>query len=54
MSDVKKQHYVPRFYLKSFANPDGFLYAVKHEPDGLGHIFKTKPKAFVLRDIFMR
>lgn len=44
MSDVKKQHYVPRFYLKSFTNQDGFLYAVKREPDGLGHIFKNKPE----------
>lgn len=48
MSDVKKQHYVPRFYLKSFANQDGFLYAVKREPDGLGHIFKIKPEGIGL------
>lgn len=44
MSDVKKQHYVPRFYLKSFTNQDGFLYAVKREPSGLGRIFQTKPE----------
>lgn len=43
MSDVKKQHYVPRFYLKSFTNQDGSLYAVKREPSGLGRIFQTKP-----------
>lgn len=44
MSDVKKQHYVPRFYLKSFTNQDGFLYAVKREPSGLGRKFQTKPE----------
>lgn len=25
MSDVKKQHYVPQFYLRSFTDDDGFL-----------------------------
>ncbi len=27
MPDVKKQHYVPQFYLKQFASPDERLYA---------------------------
>lgn len=44
MPDVKKQHYVPRFYLRSFTGQDGYLYAVKRESDGLGRMFKTKPE----------
>lgn len=42
MSDVKKQHYVPQFYLRSFTDEDGFLYAVRRGADGVGSVFKTK------------
>lgn len=42
MPDVKKQHYVPRFYLNSFT--DGkFLYTVRRDDGGLGSVFKTQP-----------
>lgn len=42
MSDVKKQHYVPQFYLRSFTDEDGFLYAVRRGTDGVGSVFKSR------------
>ena len=42
MSDVKKQHYVPQFYLRSFTDDDGFLYAVRRGTNGVGSVFKTR------------
>ena len=42
MSDVKKQHYVPQFYLRSFTDEDDFLYAVRRGTDGVGSVFKTR------------
>ncbi|VYU11224.1 Uncharacterised protein [Collinsella aerofaciens] len=41
MSDVKKQHYVPQFYLRSFTD-DGFLYAAGRGTNGVGSAFKTR------------
>lgn len=41
MSDVKKQHYVPQFYLRSFTD-DGFLYAAGRGTNGVGSVFKTR------------
>lgn len=43
MSDVKKQRYVPQFYLRSFTDKDGFLYAARRSPDGLGPVFQARP-----------
>lgn len=42
MSDVKKQHYVPQFYLRSFTDDGGFLYAVRRGTNGVGSVFKTR------------
>lgn len=44
MSKVKKQHYVPQFYLKGFANSKGRLFALKCNTNKtIGEIFETKP-----------
>mgnify|MGYP000815685821 CR=1 FL=1 len=44
MSGVKNQHYVPRFYLKSFTDGTGFLSAVRRDTGGLNSVFRTKPE----------
>lgn len=44
MSGVKNQHYVPRFYLKSFADDSGILSVVRRDASGLKPIFRTKPE----------
>lgn len=44
MSGVKNQHYVPRFYLKSFTDGTGFLSAVRRDTGGLKSVFRTKPE----------
>lgn len=44
MPGVKNQHYVPRFYLKSFTDGTGFLSAVRRDTGGLNSVFRTKPE----------
>lgn len=44
MSGVKNQHYVPRFYLKSFTDGTGFLSVVRRDTGGLKSVFRTKPE----------
>lgn len=44
MSGVKNQHYVPRFYLRSFADDSGYLSVVRRDAGGLKPIFLTKPE----------
>ena len=44
MPGVKNQHYVPRFYLKSFTDDTGHLYAVRRDASGLGSVFPAKPE----------
>lgn len=44
MSGVKNQHYVPRFYLKSFTDGTGFLSVVRRDSGGLKPVFRTKPE----------
>lgn len=44
MPGVKNQHYVPRFYLKSFTDDSGHLYAVRRDANALGHVFRAKPE----------
>lgn len=41
MTITKRQHYVPRFYLRYFTNPDGQLHACRREN---GTCFKTSPE----------
>lgn len=41
---VKNQHHVPRFYLKSFADVDGYLCAMRRGVGGLGAVFRSKPE----------
>ena len=41
---VKNQHYVPRFYLKSFTDGAGFLSVVRRDAGGLKPVFRTKPE----------
>lgn len=41
---VKNQHYVPRFYLKSFADDRGYLNVVRRNSVELGKVFRTKPE----------
>lgn len=44
MSGVKNQHYVPRFYLKSFTDDAGYLSVVRRDAGGLKPVFRTKPE----------
>ena len=44
MANVKNQHYVPRFYLKSFVDDRGYLNVVRRNPVKLGKVFCTKPE----------
>ncbi len=44
MANVKNQHYVPRFYLKSFVDDRGYLNVVRRNPIELGKVFRTKPE----------
>ncbi len=44
MPGVKNQHYVPRFYLRSFADDSGYLSVVRRDAGGLKLIFLTKPE----------
>lgn len=41
---VKNQHYVPRFYLRSFTDDSGYLSAVRRDASGLKPVFRTKPE----------
>ena len=44
MSGVKNQHYVPRFYLRSFTDESGHLGVVRRDAGGLKLVFRTKPE----------
>lgn len=44
MFGVKNQHYVPRFYLKSFTDDSGYLSVVRRDAGGLKPVFRTKPE----------
>lgn len=44
MSGVKNQHYVPRFYLRSFTDDAGYLSVVRRDAGGLKPVFRTKPE----------
>lgn len=44
MSCVKSQHYLPRFYLRSFADENGHLHAVRRDANGPGSEFASKPE----------
>lgn len=44
MPGVKNQHYVPRFYLRSFTDDSGYLSVVRCDAGGLKPIFRTKPE----------
>lgn len=44
MPGVKNQHYVPRFYLKSFTDDSGYLSVVRRDAGGLKPVFRSKPE----------
>lgn len=44
MPGVKSQHYVPRFYLKSFTDDSGYLSVVRRDAGGLKPVFRSKPE----------
>ncbi len=44
MPGVKNQHYVPRFYLKSFTDDSGYLSVVRRDAGGLKPVFQSKPE----------
>lgn len=44
MPGVKNQHYVPRFYLRSFTNESSYLSVVRRDAGGLKPVFRTKPE----------
>lgn len=44
MSGVKNQHYVPRFYRRSFADEAGCLSVVRRAAGGLKPVFLSKPE----------
>ena len=44
MPGVKNQHYVPRFYLRSFTDELGYLSAARRDAGGLKPVFRTKPE----------
>lgn len=39
---AKNQHYVPRFYLKSFTDDKGYLYAARRNANGFGNLFRSR------------
>lgn len=44
MSGVKNQHYVPRFYLRSFTDDSGYLSVVRRDAGVLKPVFRPKPE----------
>lgn len=44
MPGVKNQHYVPRFYLRSFTDDSGYLSVARRDASGLKPTFRTKPE----------
>ena len=44
MPGVKNQHYVPRFYLRSFTDDPGYLSVVRRDAGGLTRVFLSKPE----------
>lgn len=44
MPGVKNQHYVPRFYLKSFTDEAGYLNGIRRDAGGLKPAFRSKPE----------
>lgn len=44
MPGVKNQHYVPRFYLRSFTDDSGYLSVVRRDAGGLTCVFRSKPE----------
>jgi len=44
MPGVKNQHYVPRFYLKSFTDDAGYLNGIRRDAGGLKPAFRSKPE----------
>lgn len=44
MPGVKNQHYVPRFYLKSFIDDSGYLSVIRRDAIGLTRVFRSKPE----------
>lgn len=44
MPGVKNQHYVPRFYLKSFIDDSGYLSVIRRDASGLTRVFRSKPE----------
>lgn len=44
MPGVKNQHYVPRFYLRSFTDGSGHLCVVRRDASGLKPVFRSKPE----------
>lgn len=44
MSGVKNQHYVSRFYLRSFTDDAGYLSVVRRDAGGLKRVFRSKPE----------
>lgn len=44
MPGVKNQHYVPRFYLRSFTDDSGYLSVVRRDAGGLRPVFRAKPE----------
>lgn len=47
MSGVKNQHYVPRFYLRSFTDDSGYLSVVRRDAGVLKPVFRPKPEGSV-------
>lgn len=43
MTDVKQQHFLPQFYLKSFVDAGGFLHVIRRCDGQLGSPYKGKP-----------
>jgi hypothetical protein len=46
LSDVKRQHYVPRFLLKHFSGPDEMLSVFAR---GKGHVFRSAPEGVAVQ-----
>lgn len=44
MSGVKNQHYVPRFYLRSFTDDSGYLSVVRRDAGVLKPVLRPKPE----------
>lgn len=54
MPGVKNQHYVPRFYLKSFTDDSGYLSVVRRDAGGLKPVFRTRPENVCAETTSMR